>query len=771
VFGNVAVLQGGGMFLASGARGVVSGSSSVIGTSFPNRATNEVAEGGGVYVKDSALVVENNAQFGANHATARGGGMYVTNGNVTVRGNAVIGNDAGTVSNYAARGGGIFAIDSVVTISNGARVVYGHAEQGGGIYLWNSTGVFERCAVQRNVANLGGGLFANLTNAVTIASCVVASNVAAQVGGVLCWNVGGPVHISNTLFMGNSAQIVGALYATGCPDFLMNGGGRFEGNSAAQVAAMFADLCTGLRMRDVAVVSNIAVEYAGVVLRFSPEFDVVDCDFIGNSATGSSYGALTIWDTYGSVRTHARRASMAGNYAVEGGAIAVEGQSVVEVSAPEYPLQIASNAAADVGGAVWLGNHATATVAGAVHFIGNNARYGGAITATNHAVLRLLPTNGLAPIFVGNHAATDGGAINLEMTARVYAVNCTFRDNSAGVRGGAIRSRASYVEIVPDFAQAAGAVPSVFANNRALYGGAIQSYGAPQTLVDSALIISNSATTTGGGVRMYSGSSAQLINNVIAHNRSAEGGGVSVDASSSARMRHCTVAGNTSNGVYSAGGALALTNCIVWGNTVGQISAGHTVHFCDVEGGYAGGGNINADPLFVNAAELDYELGHGSPCVNAGTAAGVTRDSTGAPRPMGGGYDMGAYEQDPAPVQVVMPLVLDFGDVVVGESAALPVMVMNTGNSLLSGTVQFVPAPVFSANPSAYSVPAQESSNVVVTFSPLVEYRWTQTIVFASNGGSTNVTLIGTGIPEPSFMVLIGVIGALRLIRRLMAAQ
>ena len=54
---------------------------------------------------------------------------------------------------------------------------------------------------------------------------------------------------------------------------------------------------------------------------------------------------------------------------------------------------------------------------------------------------------------------------------------------------------------------------------------------------------------------------------------------------------------------------------------------------------------INSDPLFTNAAALDFTIQSGSPCKNAGvTLASVTVDKNGVPRPQGASYDVGAFE-------------------------------------------------------------------------------------------------------------------------------
>jgi parallel beta-helix repeat protein len=54
------------------------------------------------------------------------------------------------------------------------------------------------------------------------------------------------------------------------------------------------------------------------------------------------------------------------------------------------------------------------------------------------------------------------------------------------------------------------------------------------------------------------------------------------------------------------------------------------------------------NPLFVDEAKGNYHLQVGSPCIDKGTDMGVTNDLDGNPRPLGSGYDIGAYEFVPA---------------------------------------------------------------------------------------------------------------------------
>ena len=179
-------------------------------------------------------------------------------------------------------------------------------------------------------------------------------------------------------------------------------------------------------------------------------------------------------------------------------------------------------------------------------------------------------------------------------------------------------------------------------------------------VVTNTLIVRNSTTgpSNGGGIRCYSGTEPLIAHCTIAHNNVGDGGGGGIlslgywkgrtDVSSDRAVTHATI-----------------VNCIFWGNYaaegpdvwVGNHDAELTISYSDVPGGEEGvfvapscrlhwlDGNINADPLFVGGG--DYHLAAGSPCINAGTDAGVLQDMDGDPRPGVCGFDMGSDEYTP----------------------------------------------------------------------------------------------------------------------------
>jgi len=143
----------------------------------------------------------------------------------------------------------------------------------------------------------------------------------------------------------------------------------------------------------------------------------------------------------------------------------------------------------------------------------------------------------------------------------------------------------------------------------------------------SPTITNNTITANRHGIANYS-SSPTITNNTVTGN---SGEGIDNRSSSNPTITNNIISSNSSNGIYDDGtGTHINTYNDVWGNGT------------DYSGVTPGIGSISKDPRFVGVG--NYHLSSSSPCIDAGTNAGVYTDMDGEKRPMGRGFDIGADE-------------------------------------------------------------------------------------------------------------------------------
>jgi len=324
-------------------------------------------------------------------------------------------------------------------------------------------------------------------------------------------------------------------------------------------------------------------------------------------------------------------------------------------------------------------------------------------------------------VFRGNSAlgnfGTGGGMYN-EFGSSPTVTHCAFIEN-VSVLGGGMYSRVNSNPTVID---------STFAKNTAIgTGGGMRNFDSASPTVINCVFNGNSADT-GGGMANRENSSPIVINCTFGGNTANFGGGMQTVDGSDLTAIGCTFSGNSAGiggGIlttneFGAPSTAALDNSIVWGNAPDQIADEFggvtTVGDSDVQGGWPGVGNIDAEPLFVrhpsdggdgwgddpatpdvdegaNDDFGDLRLVFGSPCVDAGSNAALPPDTLdldgdgdtleampfdldGHARVLCDVVDMGAYESgigdDDCDGQVDLTDYAAYFDCLTGPTGALP---------------------------------------------------------------------------------------------------
>lgn len=232
-------------------------------------------------------------------------------------------------------------------------------------------------------------------------------------------------------------------------------------------------------------------------------------------------------------------------------------------------------------------------------------------------------------VITGNVAQIDGGGIACETGSAAAIVGNVIGGNRASWGGGILAFHFASPRIIGN----------TIRENAACWGGGIGCFSACSPAISGNSVIRNGATF-GGGILVSGGSHPEMTANTIYANVADEyGGGIYCTG-------HCgpTIEGNTiTRNLAAIGGGLAsldesypaVLNSIFWGDSAGlggEIFEDDTswtvVTYSDVEGGWPGEGNIDADPAFCLAERGDFRLLWASPCIDAGHPDSLDPDGT-----------------------------------------------------------------------------------------------------------------------------------------------
>jgi predicted outer membrane repeat protein len=354
-----------------------------------------------------------------------------------------------------------------------------------------------------------------------------------------------------------------------------------------------------------------------------------------------------------------------------------------------------TNGHSDCGGGIFAGN-ASPAVTNCV-FTGNTADLGGAIYCSDNgdlslqnctinknsagfggAIYCLLSRPKMSDcMFSMNQGTWAGGAVFNDKAAPTFS-SCIFNDNSTNGDGGGMLNEASSPKLSNcDFsgnsARTGGAAyygpgcePTIIgakiAQNYADYGGGIYVSECINAGVTDCFIIQNMAIL---GAGIYSADTVLTIKQcVVCENMARYGAAVFCDAQPDGRavMNNCTLAGNSAVlgrsiacDSFLGRSTVTVTNSILYNGDNEILNNDNSkilITYSDIQGGWPGKNNIDADPRFTDISRGIYHLLADSPCIDAGDPQYLPEpnetDFRGKPRLVGEAVDMGAYEAQPA---------------------------------------------------------------------------------------------------------------------------
>ena len=392
-----------------------------------------------------------------------------------------------------------------------------------------------------------------------------------------------------------------------------------------------------------------------------------DCEFLNNTAQagGAIYSTL-------SSTTLENCTFMGNSTTLFGGAVRTAGTPTQTVTITGCTFTD-NHAIGGNGGALdHAGTGAHVVITGSIFQDNTCTASGGAIFVTNSNSVTITGSGFFDNVAVGT-ASHDPGGVYLTSVIDAQVVDCDFERNLCAGSGGALRFNSTSGRVVG----------SRFTENESSSAGAFQLVG-PGLNADviNCTFKGNSARRQGdgngfGGAVAASStntteSTLYIYNSLFDGNTAISAGAIDIAIESNVFPINCTFVNNDADAI---GGAVrrshstadaVIDSCVAWGNLplASQIAingAGlNLVNYSLVEGGYGGfgTGNIDADPMFVNAASGDYSLMAGSPAIDAGSSTRYV----GGPLSDLAGNNRGQDDPDTADTgEVVIGLAIDIG--------------------------------------------------------------------------------------------------------------
>lgn len=568
----------------------------------------------------------------------------------------------------AKKGGAIYtSIYSAPLISNCQFIDNSSLGSGSGMYVDDCSPTIIDCTFTGNHARTGGGIYI-VEGSPEISNCIFTDNSASSEGGALAIDFDADPLITHCQFIGNSAREVGgAIYLDDSAEPVIGGSSEvanyFCDNSAPQGADLGCDnepdnpfnathnVFANNWQSDYYVSPGVFYDLGGS----TSETELITTDVYVAINGADTNDGLT-WDTPFKTIHHAYQCVLGTE---ENPLIIHVGEGLFSESTtgelfplPLIPyvsvigkgmeltvLDVEQSGQAMVGyldescriesltcmNARRSALHITETYAIVENcmFRANSSDFGGGISCFYK------PGPEIRNCVITQNTASLGGGINV-FESDVIISGCLIFDNEvtrdlSGGEGGGVRLDRSQARIVD----------CNFSQNRAYSGAGIYATDG-QTIINSCRVNENYADRYGGGLMLSTQvqGTATIKNCLITANEANSGAGIACTNNLNITMRYTTISDNISQ---ESGGGMRLKSltegdaigCIIWGNLPDSIYIANTtgveITHSNVESGFPGEGNIDADPLFIANAMGSYYLSHmatgqevDSPCLNRG---------------------------------------------------------------------------------------------------------------------------------------------------------
>jgi hypothetical protein len=584
--------------------------------------------GGGIYCTNNSgpriadnIIRENSAGAGA-------GICCTANSNAIISGNFITGNEENGIFssesdpvimdniislNRSGYGSGILCISNsnAIISRNIIRENYGGL-CGGGIFCGESSPLIEYNIIYANsVIDWGGGICCDEADPMIISNTISGNTALSNGGGVFCLNNASPT-LTNTIIWANSPREVG-LRSGGSPIIRycdIRGGWDGEGN--IDVDPLFLSAYQG----DYNVCAQSPCIDAG-----DPSFSDPDgtCSDIGvyfpdhaecgigkilyiSTSGDDLYGDGTLENPFRTIQ-HGIDVSFSSDTVLVANGVYEENISIVAKSVCLASSYLFSGDPLDIQNTIIDGGFDSTVVMfascdSATAITGFSVRngygwFGGGILS-EYSDLTISDN-----IIYGNISDAVGGGICCKYGNPVI-LNNDIIENTAG-RGGGIESHYSTAITV--------SYNLISGNSAARGGGIYASNLGSGSLICNNVLNGNTASSYGGGIGFF-GVSCPVINNTFSENFAADGGGL-----------------------YCNHSDVTVINTIFWADSASSAdpeiyiddNSSASIIYCDIQGGWEGEGNIDADPLFRDPENGDFHLmsiecgdPYDSPCIDAG---------------------------------------------------------------------------------------------------------------------------------------------------------